>query len=106
MQIRVNGRIIEVEYAPDEHVKVARQGGQGGGGEGDSSALRRVDLAFWAGAMRELPGLKALAPVTTLRPLRFFAATFSNTLGRLGAGVQIKVFNDAAAAREWLEQVV
>ncbi|MDP2273206.1 MAG: hypothetical protein Q8K32_20885 [Archangium sp.] len=73
-------------------------------------SLRQLDLnvaAFWMGGMRELaPGLKAMAAVTTSRPLRFFADRFSQTLELVGTKVQIKVFENAAAAREWLEQVV
>ncbi len=74
------------------------------------ASLRQLDLtvaAFWMGGMRELaPGLKAMAAVTTSRPLRIFADSFSKTLGLVGTKVPIKVFQNAAAAREWLEQVV
>ena len=47
-----------------------------------------------------------MAAVTTSRPLRIFADSFSKTLGLVGTKVPIKVFQNAAAAREWLEQVV
>lgn len=122
MEIRTNGKIVEVEYGPEEPVTVAVQH--------DVKAalqkviaerpvgllvfvprtLRQLDLsvaAFWMGTMRELaPGLKAMAAVTTSRPLQFFADKFSQTLGLVGAKVQIKLFDDAAGARAWLEEVV
>lgn len=122
MEIRQNGKIVEVEYGPDEQVTVARQH------EVKAAlakaiqqhpvgllvhvppTLRQLDVgvaAFWMGVMRELfPGFKAMAAVTTSRPLRFLADNFSRTLELVGARVQIKLFETAALAREWLEQVV
>lgn len=47
-----------------------------------------------------------MAAVTTSRGLRFFADRFSQTLELVGTKVPIKVFENAAAARAWLEQVV
>ena len=122
MEIRANGKIVEVEYGADEQITVALQH------EVRAAlakvilehpvgllvhvpvSLRQLDVsvaAFWMGGMRELaPGLKAMAAVTSSRGLRFFADKFSKTLELVGTKVQIKVFDDVAAAREWLEQVV
>jgi hypothetical protein len=122
MEIRQSGKIVEVEYGPDEQVTVARQHEVRAALEKAIRehpvgllvhvplSLRQLDLSvasFWMGTMRELsPGLKAMGAVTSSRPLRFFADNFSKTLAIVGAKVQIKVFDNAAAAREWLEQVV
>lgn len=122
MEIRANGKIVEVEYGPDEQVTVARQH------EVKAAlqkailknpvgllvhvplSLRQLDLnvaSFWMGGMRELaPGLKAMAAVTSSRPLTFFASNFSKTLELVGTKVPIKVFENATAARDWLNQVV
>ncbi|MFT3707026.1 MAG: STAS/SEC14 domain-containing protein [Archangium sp.] len=122
MEIRVSGKIVEVEYAPDEKVTVERQhlvkaAIQKAMAERPVGllvhvplSLRQLDLSvasFWMGGMRELsPGLRAMAAVTSSRPLRFFAQNFSKTLELVGAKVQIKVFETADLARAWLEQVV
>ena len=123
MEIRAHGKIVEVEYGPDEQVTVARQH------EVKAAvvkallqnpvgllvhvplSLRQLDVsvaAFWMGGFRELApsGFRAMAAVTASRPLTFFASNFSKTLELVGAKVQIKVFQDATGAREWLEQVV
>jgi hypothetical protein len=122
MEIRAHGKIVEVEYGPDEQVTVARQH------EVKAAlakqilqnpvgllvhvplSLRQLDVSvatFWMGGMRELaPGLRAMAAVTSSRGLRFFADNFSKTLELVGTKVPIKVFDSATAAREWLEQVV
>jgi hypothetical protein len=78
MEIRANGKIVEVEYGPDEQVTVARQ-------HEVKAALQKAILK---------------------RPLTFFASNFSKTLEIVGTKVPIKVFENATAAREWLEQVV
>ena len=122
MEIRSNGKIVEVEYAPEEQVtvelqhqvkaalkKVAAQHPVGMLVHVPRS-LRNLDVsvgAFWMGAMRELaPGLKAMAAVTNSRPLATLANRFSQTLELVGTKVQIRVFESVGEAKEWLEQVV
>lgn len=122
MEIRANGKIVEVEYGPEEQVTVARQH------EVKAAlakviaqhpvgllvhvppSLRQLDVSvgsFWMGTMRELaPGLKAMAAVTSSKGLRVLADSFSKTLELVGTKLPIKVFDDAAAARAWLQQVV
>lgn len=122
MKIQTNGKIVEVEYETNEQVSVERQH------EVRAAlaavivkhpvgllvhvppSLRQLDVSvasYWMGGMRELaPGLKAMAAVTSSRALRFLADNFSKTLAIVGTKVPIKVFDDAKAAREWLEQVV
>ncbi len=122
MEIRQEGKIVEVQYGAEEQITVARQH------EVKAAlakaiqqhpvgllvhvprSLRQLDVSvasFWMGTMRELsPGLKAMAAVTSSRPLKFLADNFSRTLELVGTKVPIKVFESEAAAREWLEQVV
>lgn len=122
MEIRASGKIVEVEYGADEQVTVARQH------EVKAAltkqilqnpvgllvhvplSLRQLDVSvatFWMGGFRELaPGLKAMAAVTNSRGLKFFADNFSKTLELVGTKMPIKVFENAAAARDWLNQVV
>jgi len=122
MEIRTNGKIVEVEYAADEQVNVARQHEVRAALENVirrhpvgllvhvPASLRQLDVSvatFWMGGMRDLaPGLRAMAAVTSSRALRILADNFSRTLGLVGAKVPIKVFETADAAREWLGQVV
>jgi hypothetical protein len=122
MEIRTSGKVVEVAYGPDEQVTVERQH------EVKAAlvkvirqhpvgllvhvppSLRKLDVsvgAFWMGAMRELsPGLKAMAAVTNSSALRILADSFSKTLSVVGAKVPIRVFDDEAAARAWLDEVV
>lgn len=122
MDIRASGKVVEVEYGADEQVTVERQH------EVKAvlvetirrhpvgllvhvpRSLRKLDVsvgAFWMGVMRELsPGLRAMAAVTSTPGLRLLADSFSKTLSLVGAKVPIRVFDDEAAARAWLDEVV
>lgn len=122
MEIRANGKIVEVEYGPDEQVTLERQHEVKAALKKAivqhpvgllvfvPASLRQLDVSvgsYWMGTMRELaPGLKAMAAVTHSKGLRVLADSFSKTLELVGAKVPIKVFDNAAAAREWLEKVV
>lgn len=122
MQIETNGKIVEVRYDAQEEITVAMQHQVKAAVVGVLAkhpagllvhvppSLRQLDVgvgAYWMGVMREhAPGLRAMAAVTGSRPLKLLADSFSRTLDLIGTKVQIKVFDDATAARAWLEQVV
>lgn len=122
MEIRTSGKVVEVAYGADEQVTVELQH-QVKAALVDTirkhpagllvhvpTSLRKLDVsvgAFWMGVMRELsPGLRAMAAVTSSPGLRIFADSFSKTLSVVGAKVPIRVFDDEAAARAWLDEVV
>lgn len=122
MQIRASGKIVEIEYGPDEQVTVALQHEVKaalakaivhqpvGMLVHVPTSLRRLDVsvaAFWMGAMRELsPGLRGMAAVSTSRPPQFLADNFSRTLSLVGTKVPIRVFDSLPEAAAWLEQIV
>ena len=122
MEIRTSGKDVEVSYGPDEQVDVERQREikavlaetirkhPVGLLVFAPASLKKLDVrvgAYWMGVMRELsPGFRAMAAVTNSPGLRIFADSFTKTLSAVGANLPIRVFNDEAAARAWLDDVV